>query len=96
MSKNLRTKINRNKREASSFRNARYNSYARSIQQGTGQAQNAMNETTSQKMITVEKNRDDSRDRESAYRDDRGRNDTQNADKNDRNEFTHDNSHVVC
>ena len=96
MSKNFRTKINRNKRGTSSFRNARYNSYARPIQQKIGQAQNAMNETISQKMITAEKNRDGNRNRENAYRDDRDRNDIQNADKNDRNEFIHDNSHVVC
>ena len=96
MSKNFRTKINRNKRETNSFRNARYNSYARSIQQKIDQIQNAMNETISQKMITIEKNRDDNRNRENAYRDDRDRNDIQNVDKNDRNEFIHDNSRVVC
>ena len=96
MPKNFRAKINRNKRGTSSSRNARYNSYARPTQQGTGQAQNAMNETISQKVITAEKNRGGSRDRENAYRDDRDRGGTQNVDKNDRDGFTHDNSHVVC
>ena len=96
MSKNFRTKINRNKREINSFRNARYNSYLRTIQQKTDQIQNAMNETISQKMITIEKNRNDNKNRNDAYRNDRDRNDIQNVNKNNRNEFIHDNSHVVC
>ena len=96
MSKNFRTKINRNKRETNSFRNARYNSYACSIQQEISQIQNAMNETILQKMITTKKKHDDNRNRENAYRNDRDRDNTQNADKNDRNKLIQNNSHVVC
>ena len=96
MPENLRAKVDRNKREASSSRGARYNPYARPTQQGSGQAQGAVGEATPQGVITAEKGRGGSRDRGGTYRGDRGRGGTQSADRGGRGESTQGKPHVTC